>query len=160
MNDCGELFFVVVALLRRYTLAECSWKAQPIRKWPQPAPPESLAKYNTLQSLLSPSPKRLVYTALELSLAVSYTRSRCGCAQKRAGHLEEEGMTPAVTSEAGKQERNLKKTWFFVCLCAVAIGLIFVPLRTGQTTVQFLAGIVLGLAIGGILSELSRGRKG
>jgi len=73
--------------------------------------------------------------------------------------LKEEGMTPTVTSEAGKRKRNLKKIWFFVCMGAVAIGLLFMPLRSGQTTVQFLAGMVLGLAIGGIFSELSNGHK-
>lgn len=67
-------------------------------------------------------------------------------------------MTPSVTSEAGKHKRNWK-IWFFVCICAVAIGLPFVPLRSGQSTVQFLAGTVLGLAIGGIFSELSDGHQ-
>jgi hypothetical protein len=65
-------------------------------------------------------------------------------------------MALAVTSEAGKCKRNWKKIWFFVCLCAVAIGLLFVPLWKGGT-VQFLAGVVLGLAIGGIVRELSNG---
>jgi hypothetical protein len=65
-------------------------------------------------------------------------------------------MALAVTSEAGKCKRNWKKIWFFVCMCAVAIGLLFAPLRKGET-VEFLAGMVLGLAIVGIIREFSNG---
>ena len=97
-------------------------------------------------------------TALELSLAVSYTRSQCACAQKHAGRLEEEGMTPAVTSEAGKPKRKRYKIWIFVGVAAAAIALLFVPLGKGGT-VQFLTGMVLGLALAGILMEFSKGRE-
>jgi hypothetical protein len=65
-------------------------------------------------------------------------------------------MTPAVTSEAAKYKRNWRKIWFFVCMGAVAIGLLFVPLWKGEK-IQFLAGVVLGLAIGGIVREFSSG---
>jgi uncharacterized membrane protein YjjP (DUF1212 family) len=65
-------------------------------------------------------------------------------------------MTLAVASEASKCKRNWKKIWFFVCMCAVAIGLLFAPLWKGET-VRFLAGVVLGLAIGGIFREFSNG---
>jgi hypothetical protein len=68
-------------------------------------------------------------------------------------------MTPAVISETVKYKRSWKKIWLFVCLCALAIGLFFVPLRSGQSTVHFLAGMVFGLAIGGIFTELSNGHK-
>jgi hypothetical protein len=67
-------------------------------------------------------------------------------------------MTPAVISETGKCKRKSKKIWFFVCMCAVAIGLLLAPLWKG-VTVQFLAGVVLGLAIGGIIRELSNGHE-
>jgi uncharacterized membrane protein YjjP (DUF1212 family) len=67
-------------------------------------------------------------------------------------------MTPVVTSEAIKYKPKRKKIWFFVCMCAVAIGLLFVPLWKGET-VQFLAGVVLGLSIGGIVREFSNGHK-
>jgi uncharacterized membrane protein YjjP (DUF1212 family) len=65
-------------------------------------------------------------------------------------------MTSALTSEAGGHKRRGKRIWFFVCMCAVAIGLLFAPLWKGEM-VQFLAGAVLGLAIGGIISEFSNG---
>jgi hypothetical protein len=64
-------------------------------------------------------------------------------------------MTSALTSEAAKYKRRWKKIWFFVCMCAAATGFLFVPLGSGQTTVRFLAGVVWGLAIGGIFSEFS-----
>ena len=67
-------------------------------------------------------------------------------------------MTPAVTSEAGKSKRKSKKIWFLVCMCAVAIGFLFAPLAKGKT-VQFLTGVVLGLAIGGIFKEFSKGHE-
>jgi uncharacterized membrane protein YjjP (DUF1212 family) len=67
-------------------------------------------------------------------------------------------MTPVVTSEAGKYKRKPKKIWFFVCMCALAVGLLFAPLWKGEM-VQFLAGTVLGLAIGGIVREFSSGHE-
>jgi hypothetical protein len=66
-------------------------------------------------------------------------------------------MTPAVASVAAKYKRNWKKICFLACMCAVATGFLFVPLRNGQTIVQFLAGVVSGLAIGGICGELFKG---
>ena len=63
-------------------------------------------------------------------------------------------MTLAVASKTGKYERNWKKLCFLVCMCAVATGLLFVPLRNGQTIVQFLAGVVWGLAIGEVFNIL------
>jgi hypothetical protein len=63
-------------------------------------------------------------------------------------------MTTSVTSEAGKYKRNWKKICFLVFMCALATGFLFVPLQSGQSTVQFLAGVVWGLSFGGIFSEL------
>jgi len=97
-------------------------------------------------------------TVLELSPWLSYTRSQCGCGEKRDRRLEEEGMTPAVTSEAGKPKRKRYKIWIFVGVAAAAIVLLLVPLGKGGT-VQFLTGMVLGLALAGILMEFSKGRE-
>jgi hypothetical protein len=63
-------------------------------------------------------------------------------------------MTPSMTPEAGKYKRNWKKICFLAFMCALATGFLFVPLQSGQSTVQFLAGAVWGLAFGGIFSEL------
>jgi hypothetical protein len=68
-------------------------------------------------------------------------------------------MTPALTSKTGNYERNWKKICFLVCMCGVGVGLLLVPLRSGQETVHFLAGVVLGLALGGIWVEFSKGPK-
>jgi hypothetical protein len=99
-----------------------------------------------------------VVVSLELSLGVSYTRSQCRRTQMCAWPIEEEGMASAVTSEAGKYKRNWKKLCFLACMCAVATGLLFLPLGSSQTTVQFLAGAVWGLAIGGVFNILFRGK--
>jgi len=64
-------------------------------------------------------------------------------------------MALAVSSKAGKYERNWKKLCFLVCLCAVATGSLFLPLRNGLTIVHFLTGVVWGLAIGEVFNILS-----
>jgi cyanate permease len=56
-------------------------------------------------------------------------------------------MTLTLTSKTGKDERKWTKLCFLVCMCAVATGFLFVPLRNGQTIVHFLTGAVWGLAI-------------
>jgi len=68
-------------------------------------------------------------------------------------------MAPDATPEAGKYKRNWKKILFLVCMCALATGFLFVPMRSGQSTLQFLVGVVWGLVLGGILSELSGRQK-
>ena len=66
-------------------------------------------------------------------------------------------MSTAVTSKTHRHMRNWKKICFLACMCAVATLFLSVPGRKGDTIVQFLAGVVWGLAGGGIFSEFFNG---
>ncbi len=66
-------------------------------------------------------------------------------------------MTPTLTSKTGKDERKGTKLRFLVCMCAVATGFLFVPLRNGQSIVHLPTGAVWGLAIGQAFTALFKG---
>jgi len=63
-------------------------------------------------------------------------------------------MIAAVTSKTGQYKWNWKKICFFACMCVLASGFLFPPLWKKETIVRPLAGVVFGLAGGGIFSEV------